>query len=100
MGRATLGQGILRALRFSPIDVFPPILRANHQCLVVLQLTALLNIASLEGKAKLTVSTFRSMLGTDKWELAVHPATFPQHMSIDPLVHSTSVDPPIHNISP
>jgi hypothetical protein len=88
MGRVALGQGFLRALRFSPVGVVLPMLHTNHRRYVVFQSTASLYIASLykrKGKAFCCHVSFNAWY--DNSELGVHRATCPRHKSVDPLVH-------------
>ena len=88
MSRVALGQGFLRALRFSPIGVDPPMLHTNHRRHVVLQLTASLNVASLyKRKSKAFCCHVSFSAWYDNWELAVRRASCPQHKSVDPSAH-------------
>ena len=109
MGRVALGQGLLRALRFSPVGVVPAMLHTNHRRYVVLSCSwqrIYMSLHFTRGKAKLSVATFRSGLGmiTQNWpcieplvrgtSVWIHlstaqvcPSACPQHKSVDPLVH-------------
>jgi hypothetical protein len=106
-----LGQAFLPVLRVSRVGIIRPMLHSNDGRFVFLISHLRKDIPHNKRKAKLSVATFRSVLGTDKlrtgrasshWSTPqVHRSTCPQHKSIGPLVHSrTHIDPLVHNTSP